>query len=136
MPSNPKRMFNMWTHLRTAATVLVVAGAAFVATETPALAYTACERYANAPTFSSSRISGKVSVSCSRLVPAATLHGRIKEDRSSLPDIVHDHESLTFETSSSFIVETSSCQDNDRIYTEAQINSESPAQSSRREMNC
>jgi hypothetical protein len=64
------------------------------------------------------------------------LHGRIKEDRSSLPDVVHDHESFTFEDDLEFTVETTSCQDNDNIYTEAQINNEGPAQSSRREMKC
>jgi hypothetical protein len=126
----------MSKHLRIAATLLFATGGAFVASEAPAFAYAGCERYANAPTFSGSEINGGVRVDCTRLVDRADLYGRIKEDRTGLPDVVHDEESRKFENDLSYTVQTTTCQDDDHIYTEAQINNERPTQSSRREMNC
>ena len=126
----------MRSSLKFAAAVFLAATASLAAVQAPAFAYSGCERYAKAPTFSGDNINGNVWTTCSRIVARADLHGRIKEDRNNLPDAVLDHEKTSFEFSSEFTVETNNCQDNDMIYTEAQINNESPAQSSRREMNC
>jgi hypothetical protein len=122
--------------LRMLAVTLVTISGGIVVSELPAMAYAYCERYANSPTFSGSQISGELRVTCSRKVREATLHGRIKEDRNNLPDIVHDTESDRFTDDIFPTVSTSTCQDDDDIYIEAQINTESPAQSSRVEMNC
>ncbi|MDG4795427.1 hypothetical protein [Micromonospora sp. WMMD1082] len=118
------------------ATAALAVGGAVVAGAVPALAYPHCERYAGLPVFSGSNISGSYSVSCTQTVPSATLYGRIKEDRNNLPDVVHDTESITFTHSNSSTVSTSTCQNGDMIYIEAQINNETPAQSSGREMHC
>jgi hypothetical protein len=75
-------------------------------------------------------------VICDRKVGSNTLYGRLKEDRPTLPDTVHDTESFTFTNTDEDSVITSTCQDGDDLYTEAQINKESPLQSSRREMSC
>lgn len=111
-------------------------GGSVIAIQGTAGAYPNCERTASAPSFNGDNISGPYSVTCSRSVPQATLTGRIKEDRNNLPDVVHDTESLEFTDDRSSTVDTKTCQDGDAIYTEAQINSESPAQSSRRTMHC
>ncbi|MDQ1306260.1 MAG: hypothetical protein QG671_2092 [Actinomycetota bacterium] len=124
------------TSMRIGFLAALTVGASLCAVEGTAWAYSKCERYASAPNFSGSTITGVAKVQCSATVPAATLHGRIKEDRGYQPDVVHDTESVRFTGSKSITVRTSGCQDDDHIYTEAQINGETPAQSSRREMQC
>lgn len=107
-----------------------------LATAMPAAAKAYCERYTQSPAFTGSTIDAYYYVDCSRTVTAATLYGRLKEDRSGVPDVVLDTESVRFTGDAGDHVTTVSCQDGDLIYSEAQINSESPTASSRREMNC
>ncbi|MEQ4305083.1 hypothetical protein ABNF97_27505, partial [Plantactinospora sp. B6F1] len=76
------------------------------------------------------------SLHCTTTVSPATLWGRIKEDRNNQPDVTHDQESVTFTNDRSETVSTTTCQDDDTIYIESQINSEPANQSSGRTMNC
>jgi hypothetical protein len=111
-------------------------GGALVATSGPVHAHPYCVPWASNPTWEGSTIYGQYVVDCSRTVARATLHGRIKEDRNSLPDVVHDHESITFTRDSGGEVRTTTCQDGDAIYMESQINNEGPYQSDRKTMAC
>lgn len=116
-----------------------IAGGSFAATEAPATAKAYCERYTQPPAFyAGATIDAYYYVTCSQSVSQATLYGRLKEDRSSTPDVVLDTESVTFKNKGTTgdHVTTSSCQNGDLIYSEAQINSETPTTSSRREMSC
>jgi hypothetical protein len=122
---------------RIAATAVFATGATITITTATARAYDGCANpFASTPKFSGSEIWGEYSVNCSRTVAQATLHGRIKEDRNNLPDVVHDHESVNFTKDARDQVNTTTCQDGDRIYVEAQINNESPSQSAGIIMNC
>jgi hypothetical protein len=121
---------------RLAAVVALATGGSVVAVEGTAWALATCERFVFPPTFSGSTISGSYQVSCTETVRSSTLYGRIKEDRTGFPDVVHDTESISFTRSGRDDVVTSTCQNGDDIYTEGQINGEVPAQSSRREMRC
>lgn len=120
-----------WTAL-----AVLAAGGGVLGVQLPAAAYAYCERYASAPTFSGSSISGFYRVDCTRTVATATLYGRLKEDRVAFPDSVIDTEWIYFTNDNSDFVQISQCRNQNLIYTEAQINSESPTQSSRRSMYC
>lgn len=119
---------------------LATVAASTVMLEGTASAKAYCERFAHSPDFTGSggtaSIAGLYNVVCSRTVSSATLYGRIKEDRSGFPDVVHDTESFSFTSSKDDYVQKTTCQNGDAIYIEAQINSESPAQSSRRTQSC
>lgn len=124
--------------IHAAALGLALAGGSFVVTEVPAAAKAYCERYTQAPAFySGATIDAYYYVTCSQSVSQATLYGRLKEDRSSAPDVVLDTESITFRNKGTTgdHVTTSSCQNGDLISSEAQINSETPTTSSRRQMS-
>lgn len=82
-------------------------------------------------------ISGEYEATCSPS-GSGTIYGKIKEDRSGLPDPTHDTESFFFTGSGdSSTVDTVTCQDGDDIYIEADISGLSGNdQSPRRNMNC
>jgi hypothetical protein len=130
----------MKQQVRAFALCMATVAAATVTLQGTAFAKAYCERYAGSPAFDgtgdSAFISGRYWVVCSRTVSRSTLYGRIKEDRTAFPDVVHDTESFTFTGSKSDYVEKQTCQNNDSIYIEAQIDSEAPAQSSRRTQHC
>lgn len=117
-------------------TIGVLAAGSLLATAAPAAAKAYCERSSQPPTFYGSTMDAYYSVTCSRNVSQSKLTGRLKEDKNSAPDIVHVTTWIYFTGTKGAHATRNSCQNGDLIYSEAQIDSEPPSNSSRREMNC
>jgi hypothetical protein len=86
--------------------------------------------------FDGSLIEGDYWVTCTAPTRARKLYGRIKEDRPFMPDAVHATDFFWFRDDMGKRVSKRTCQDDDAIYIESQIDGGKPAQSARREMHC
>lgn len=125
---------------RSSAIRVGLAGAAFVAASTLGLQAASasgnpCGADASAPEFDGNLISGEYGAICGSNPKADIMVGKIKEDRSGLPDPTHDTESFAYIGTESDFIATVTCQDGDDIYIEAN-NDDDNEQSGRRNMSC